>query len=135
MTVRELSQYFHYRRLVADLEISIELIEAEALSSVNLDPMPRGKGNINRGIEGQALALEKAKRQLIRERTNAYKALEQLEKYISTINDVAVKRIFHYRYVSCLTWEGVADAMGAGYTAEAVKKRHYRYLRLVNRRK
>lgn len=55
--------------------------------------------------------------------------LEYLRNYIANIDDALTRRIFELRYISCQSWEQVAKSVGGGNTAEAVRKRHNRYLR------
>ena len=129
MTVRELSRYYNLRKYVDQLEREIKTLEVNALSAVNLDPMPKGRGGVNRASEDTALSLAKLKRTVARERAKAMREYVKLDAYISTIPDITVKRIFRYRYCECLKWEEVARSMGPGYTMEAVKKRHYRYIK------
>lgn len=53
-----------------------------------------------------------------------------LRRYIANIDDALTRRIFELRYISGQSWEQVAKSVGGGNTAEAVRKRHNRYLRM-----
>lgn len=55
--------------------------------------------------------------------------LEYLRNYIANIDDALTRRIFELRYINQYSWEQVARKVGGGNTAEAVRKRHNRYIR------
>ena len=55
--------------------------------------------------------------------------LEYLRNYIANIDDALTRHIFELRYVDQCSWEQVARKVGGGNTAEAVRKRHNRYIR------
>lgn len=55
--------------------------------------------------------------------------LEYLRNYIANIDDALTRRIFELRYINQYSWEQVARRVGGGNTAEAVRKRHNRYIR------
>ena len=129
MTVKELSQYYHYMREIRDIDGKITALETKALSAPAMSDMPKGKNNVNRETEGTALALEKFRRERAHHVRRAAEELYKLEVYINAIEDGMTRRIFRYRYCDCLTWDEVAGKMGQGYTLEAVKKRHNRYRR------
>ena len=52
-----------------------------------------------------------------------------LRRYIASIDDALTRRIFELRYVDRCSWDQVARKVGGGNTAEAVRKRHNRYIR------
>lgn len=55
----------------------------------------------------------------------------RLERYISGIEDSELRRIFILRYMGAsASWVQVAHKMGAGYSADAVRAQHNRYLGL-----
>ena len=54
--------------------------------------------------------------------------LEYLRNYIANIDDALTRRVFELRYIKQYSWEQVARKVGGGNTAEAVRKRHNRYL-------
>ena len=55
--------------------------------------------------------------------------LEYLRNYIANIDDALTRRIFELRYINQYSWDQVARKVGGGNTAEAVRKRHNRYIR------
>ena len=54
--------------------------------------------------------------------------LAYLRGFIARIDDALTRRIFELRYIDGCSWERVAERVGGGNTAEAVRKRHNRYL-------
>ena len=54
--------------------------------------------------------------------------LEYLRNYIANIDDALTRRVFELRYIKQYSWEQVARKVDGGNTAEAVRKRHNRYL-------
>lgn len=58
--------------------------------------------------------------------------LAYLCQYIADIDDALTRRIFELRYIGRYSWMQVARRLGGGNTAEAVRKRHNRYLKADN---
>jgi hypothetical protein len=131
MTLKELSQlYWLSREIEADQKRLDELsrIAGEPSSSVLTD-MPRSP-QIGRSSKIERLVAEivdlraviAAKQiQCIHERA-------RLERWINNIPDSQTRMIFRYRFVSGMSWEQVAEAIG-GNTEYSVKKRCYRYIK------
>ena len=53
---------------------------------------------------------------------------KKLERYIGGIQDDQTRMIFRLRFIHCMTWPQVADAIGGRNTANSVKLICYRYL-------
>jgi predicted nucleic acid-binding Zn-ribbon protein len=51
--------------------------------------------------------------------------------FIDEIPDSLTRQIFTLRFVDCMAWEDVATRIGGNNTGEGVKKRAYRYIKLV----
>lgn len=76
------------------------------------------------------------KTEILRQRIARLGALEvelleltnQVEEYISEIDDSRMRRIFRYRYIDDLSWQQVAYKMGRKHTSEGCRKAHDRYL-------
>lgn len=60
------------------------------------------------------------------------KDLEELknrvEEYIFSIQDSQTRRILMFRYIDKLTWNETAKRMGEGFTPDAVRKVHDRFI-------
>ena len=54
--------------------------------------------------------------------------INEIEKFISEINDSQVRRIINLRIINRLTWGRVAEKIGGGNTEDSVKKIFYRFM-------
>lgn len=55
---------------------------------------------------------------------------EELEEYISTIDDSELRIIFTLRYINGLSWQQIAAHMGVAGDGSTERKKHDRYLKL-----
>lgn len=90
----------------------------------------------SRKIQGFPLPLYEQKK----ERLKTYKlqleladaklleTLNNVEKYVESIEDGRIRRIMRYRYIDKLSWVQVAHRMGRNHTAESCRKAHDRFL-------
>lgn len=54
----------------------------------------------------------------------------RLNRYIANVSDAQMRMILSLRYVNGLTWQQVADSIGEGNTADAIRKKHDKFLKL-----
>ena len=54
---------------------------------------------------------------------------KKLEKYIGGIKDDQTRMIFRLRFIHCMTWLQVAEAVGGRNTASSVRAICYRHLK------
>lgn len=54
--------------------------------------------------------------------------LNQVEKFIASVEDSRMRRIITLRVIDNLSWNGVADRIGGGNTEDSVKKSFYRFM-------
>lgn len=54
--------------------------------------------------------------------------LNQVEEFITSIEDSRMRRIVTLRFVDNLSWGKVADRIGGGNTEDSVKKSFYRFM-------
>ena len=54
---------------------------------------------------------------------------KKLEKYIGAIKDDQTRMIFRLRFIHCMTWPQVAEAIGGRNTASSVRAICYRHLK------
>lgn len=57
-----------------------------------------------------------------------WQEMRRLSRYISTVEDSQMRQILTLRYIECLTWNQVADAIGGGNTEDSVRMAHNRFL-------
>lgn len=55
--------------------------------------------------------------------------VQEVEAFISTVEDSEMRQIIKHRFIDCATWENVAARMGWQYTEDAVKKAFERYMK------
>ncbi len=54
--------------------------------------------------------------------------LNQVEKFIASVEDSRMRRIITLRVIDNLSWNSVADSIGGGNTEDSVKKSFYRFM-------
>ena len=54
--------------------------------------------------------------------------LEEINRYVESIDDSLLRQIIYLRHVNGLTWDQVAASIGGGNTGESVRKMHDRFL-------
>lgn len=141
MTKDILAQYCDLREEVKDLhkrivktEDDIRKIEEEGEVT---DSVKGGCGGIQSfKITGFPVPEYSKKRSLLLVRKAKLKSLEydlleltnEIEEYISSLDDSRIRRILRFRYIDDMTWAKVAVNMGGYTTEESVRKEHDRFL-------
>ena len=129
MTLKEISRYYELRqRLTRYNEALLALRTAAENITSKLDGMPPSPGHGDRtahygGLIAQLeIDIEKNNEELREARREA-------QDFISKIEDGYIKTIFNLRFIACLSWSEVAEAMGRGKgAADSLRVACYRYL-------
>lgn len=125
------------KQRIEKTEKQLQKIEAEGNV---IDKVRGGDGGIqNFKIEGFPYPAYSKKKTLLYVRRNQLEQLEikiiatinEIEKFIETIDDSHVRRIITLRIVDGLSWEMVAKEIGGGNSEDSVKKIFYRYMERV----
>lgn len=141
MTREELSQYRKISKEIQLLQEQLarqekELNQIKACGVVRgsspafpyvLHDIPVPGGEIcNRTLRSEYRLTLRHLKQRLRERQ---RELRRLDNYIASIEDAELRQIFMLRYVftNC-SWLQIARKMGPEHNAEALRKRHDRYL-------
>lgn len=131
MTVKELSRVFELEREMRIYDQRIDELRAQrtATQAPAFDTEPGGgRGDPSHSkieeLTAEIIDLEKLMRL---HRKQILVELQRLERYIYSVDDLAVRRIMQLRFAELKNWNDVASEMN--YTVEAVKKRLYRYLK------
>ena len=132
MTLEQLNGYARLRRelekaenLKASLMESAEL-GAQAFSGLPHAPGYRDKlGAVVPKILDELPSIEEQINSLRKETLYRESAVDM---FIASIPDLQTRHIFKLRFCGGFTWTWIANAIGGGNTADAVKKRCYRYL-------
>lgn len=128
MTLRELSKYYKLNeQLERNREMLKSLYASAGLGAQEITGMPRAPGVSDR-VSAMVVEIEDLKKRIARLETNCLREKRRLERYIGTIEDDQTRVIFRLRFVHCMTWSQVAEAVNGGNTKESVKMRCYRYL-------
>ena len=157
MTIKELSQlYWLSREIETDQKrldgLAAEIrrdqmrleemrMKADSPSGASLTGMLRSPSHDNR-IERYVTdiidleSIIKEKRSALSEYAMAVHARQmlcihernKLERYISSIQDRYIQRIFRFRFIDCLTWNEVAERVGNSNSPDSIKKLCYRYV-------
>ena len=127
MTMCELAQHYELKKRLEDEEKMLTLLEGAACPGPMLDRPPCAPGL---GAEVGDLAAEIADigdhiRSL---HSKVERDEERVAAFISTIEDPYIRAIFKLRFIRCLLWKDVADAIGGGITSDGVRMACYRYL-------
>lgn len=122
------------REKVAKLEAQIDKIEGEGEV---IDKVMGGEGGLQPfKIQGFPYPEYSKKKTLLRARKAILSQLElqlletlnQVEEFITAIDDSHIRRIVSFRVIDGLSWSKVAQRMGGGNTEDSVRKAFDRYI-------
>lgn len=136
-----MKQYVDIKLEIRELHEKIAKLETQIEKVANggevVDMVKGGYGGIqNFKIEGFPSAEYSRKRTLLMLRKERLDKLEielletinQVEEYISGIEDSHIRRIVNLRVVEGLPWLTIAKRIGGQNTEDSVKKAYYRYI-------
>lgn len=77
-----------------------------------------------------------SKKLLLNQRKSTLEILEfdlmqktnEIEEFISSVEDSRMRRIINLRFIENLSWNKVADKIGGGNTEDGIKKAFYRFI-------
>lgn len=122
------------RERISQTEKQIAKIEEEGNV---IDTVSGGPGGIQHfKIEGFPYPEYSRKKSLLYARKSILANLEielletlnQVEKFIASVEDSRMRRIITLRFINNLSWNSVADRIGGGNTEDSVKKMFYRFM-------
>ena len=132
MTLEQLNEYARLRR---ELEQAVDLkaamksaagLKAQAITGLPHAPGYRDKlGAVMPKVLDELPILE-AQIESLRKRIGQKES--EITRFIDTLPDIQTRTIFRLRFLEGFTWGWIAFYLGGGNTANAVKKRCYRYL-------
>lgn len=128
MTLQELSKYYQlHRRLERNREMLSSLYAAAGLGAQEMTGMPHAPG-VSDQVSSLVIEIEDIKSRISHLESKCAQEQKKLEEYISTIKDDQTRMIFRLRFLHCMTWRQVADAIGGRNSANSVKLICHRYL-------
>ena len=128
MTLQELSKYYKLReRLERNREMLTSLYAAAGLGAQEITGMPHASG-VSDQVSNLVIEIEDLKERISHLESRCAEEKKRLEKYIGAIKDDQTRMIFRLRFIHCMTWLQVAEAIGGRNTANSVKLICHRYL-------
>ena len=128
MTVRELSIYYKlHGKLERNRQMLSSLYTAAGLGAQEITGMPHAPG-VSDQVSGLVIEIEDLKERISHLESECAQEKRILERYIDTIEDDQTRMVFRLRFVHCMTWPQVAEAIGGRNTANSVKLICHRYL-------
>lgn len=128
MTLQELSQHYDLRRkLKKDEGVLAALREASYPKSPVLSDMPHAPG-VRDKVGDLAVEIADMSERVRYLREEIARQEQEVEAFISSIQDEYTALLFRLRFLRCLTWGEVAGVVGGANTEDGVKSTCYRYL-------
>lgn len=130
MTKKELSELYWINKEIKEEQRKLDELEAAATNcTAKITGLPHVAGTHDKiGDLSILIAEQKDLIELkIRQSIIEY---NRLNRYIKEIPDSQMRMILSLRYVNGLTWQQVADSIGEGNTADAIRKKHDKFLKL-----
>lgn len=124
----ELSKYFYMRKKLAKYQETLESLRSAATSvTADLTGMPSNPNVTDKvsAFAARIVDLEDAIKSLGKDMSLER---QKLLSYIRSIDDAYIRAIYFLRFVECMTWTEVADAVGGGNSADSVRMTCYRHL-------
>ena len=129
MTLQELSKYYKlHERLERNREMLSSLYAAAGPGAQVITGMPHAPG-VSDKVGDLAAELWDLQSKIDYLEQRCAEEKKKLEKYIGGIKDDQTRMIFRLRFIHCMTWLQVAEAIGGRNTANSVKLICHRYLK------
>lgn len=129
MTLDELNQHFVLRkRLDRAKEMLASFRAAAHPGAQTLTGMPHSPG-VSDKVGDLAIEIWDLQSRIDHLESKCAEEKKKLEKYIGGIKDDQTRMIFRLRFIHCMTWLQVAEAVGGRNTASSVRAICYRHLK------
>jgi len=129
MTLRELSRYYKlHEQLERNKEMLTSLSAAAEPGAQVLTGMPHATG-VSDKVGDLVIEMEDLRGRIAYLEIECELEKKKIKAYIDTIYDDQTRMVFRLRFIHCMTWPQVAEAIGGGNTGTSVKLICYRYLR------
>jgi hypothetical protein len=128
MTLQELSKYYRlHERLEQNKDMLSSLYAAAGLGAQVITGMPHAPGTSDK-VSSLVIEIEDLKSRIDYLESRCAQEKKKLEEYIGTIKDDQTRMVFRLRFIHCMTWRRVAEAIGGKNTANSVKLICHRHL-------
>ena len=129
MTLQELSKYYKlHERLERNREMLSSLYAAAGPGAQVITGMPHASG-VSDKVGDLAIEIGDLQSRIDHLESKCAEEKKKLEKYIGTIKDDQTCMIFRLRFIHCMTWPQVAEAIGGRNTVSGIRSICYRHLK------
>lgn len=127
MTIQELSQLYRLNQEIRMDEERLARLELKAQpGATTIDGMPHGT-TVGDRVARYAAEIADLHGIIAAKHSQCLYERNRLERYIMTVPDSLTRQIMTYRFISGMSWSGVAMALG-GITADAARMICTRYV-------
>ena len=134
MTKKELEQY---RSVVAEIRETEEQIKENTVTDTVSGSSSEFPYNLQTMVVS-GLGRDGYNNSLLARRNKLQRQRRKVERYVDGIEDSLTRRIFRMRYIEGEvrpSWQWIAFKVGGGNTESSVKKRVYRFLKNIDKKK
>ena len=130
MTLRELSQSYHLEKEIEESQQRLKNLKDAVLriSAPSFEERSHPTGYIQGKIEVLTAEITDLETIILSRQIQCIVEKKRLERYISSIKDSYIRRIFTLRFVDGLTWLQVANKIGGKNSEDGVRKACCRYI-------
>lgn len=82
-------------------------------------------------VEDYNRRTEKLKCRLIKKKNELLELQEEIQNFVDGIEDSLTRQIITLRFINCLSWNEIADKIGASSSSESVRKISERFLKNI----
>ena len=130
MTKKELSQLYYLRKEIKEQQRRLSELEALATNcTAKITGLPNGNG-VSDKIANYATEIADLKSLLDLNLKKCFYELNRLDRFISSVNDSAMRIILTLRHSQGLSWQQIAQNMGVLGDGSTERKKHNRFLKL-----
>lgn len=125
MTEEELSRYYHLSQQITDIDKRItEIEETGGVSGIRYREVDVMSTRLNKTILDKLNYLMDL---WTERRITALEEYKKIERYISSIEDLEIRRIMEYRYLDLKKWKEIDKLMH--YADNYSKNKYYNYIK------
>lgn len=130
MTSKQLSRLYWLERDIVDSEERLKILRTRAEpGAAKLSGMPPNSGDLHAG-ENIRIEIAEQSKQIDRMKARAERERTSILRYIRSVDDPQMRLILKYRFVDCLPWHMVAWKLGGNATADSVRMKFVRFLKV-----
>lgn len=129
ISLRELSQLYYLKKEIKELRRQISELESAAGCTAKITGLPSGEV-ISDKIGEYAAQIADLRALLDLNLKKSLYELNQLNRYIESIEDTEIKLIFSLRYMNGMSWGEISKSIGTLGDDSTERKKHNRYSKL-----